>query len=58
MRGVGWAICFQDPTNGRVSNHWVTLHEVGAVGGFQPILVMVVWEHAFLFDYEPAERGR
>jgi Fe-Mn family superoxide dismutase len=58
MRGVGWAICFQDPANGRVSNHWVTLHEVGAVAGFQPVLVMDVWEHAFLLDYKPAERGK
>src|SRR5687768_1755275 len=29
MRGVGWAICFENPTNGRISNHWVTLHEHG-----------------------------
>jgi len=58
MRGVGWAICFLDPANGRLSNHWVTLHEVGNVAGFVPILVMDVWEHAFLLDYEPAERGK
>src|SRR5262249_8426947 len=37
MRGVGWAICFQDPANGRLSNHWITLHEVGNVAGFNPI---------------------
>ncbi len=58
MRGVGWAICFQDPMSGRVSNHWVSLHEVGNVAGFHPILVMDVWEHAFLLDYKPAERGK
>src|SRR6476659_10189070 len=29
MRGVGWAMCDQDPVNGRLSNHWITLHEVG-----------------------------
>jgi len=58
MRGVGWAICYQDPTNGRLSNHWITLHEVGNVSGFTPLLVMDVWEHAFLLDYKPAERPR
>jgi Fe-Mn family superoxide dismutase len=58
MRGIGWAICFQDPESGRLSNHWVTLHEVGNVAGFTPVLVMDVWEHAFLLDYEPAERPR
>ena len=58
MRGVGWAICYQDPANGRLSNHWVTLHEVGNVSGFTPLLVMDVWEHAFLLDYKPAERPK
>jgi Fe-Mn family superoxide dismutase len=58
MRGVGWAICYQNPTNGRLSNHWITLHETGHVAGFNPILVMDVWEHAFLLDYKPAERPK
>jgi Fe-Mn family superoxide dismutase len=58
MRGVGWAICFQDPTTKRLSNHWITLHENGNVAGYKPILVMDVWEHAFLLDYKPAERPK
>lgn len=58
MRGVGWAICYEDPQNGRLSNHWVTLHETGNVAGFAPVLVMDVWEHAFLLDYKPAERPK
>jgi len=58
MRGVGWAICYQNPANGRISNHWITLHETGNVAGFSPILVMDVWEHAFLLDYKPAERPK
>jgi superoxide dismutase, Fe-Mn family len=56
MRGVGWAICYQNPANGKLSNHWISLHETGNVSGFIPILVMDVWEHAFLLDYKPAER--
>jgi superoxide dismutase, Fe-Mn family len=58
MRGVGWAICYENPTNGRLSNHWITLHETGNVAGYNPILVMDVWEHAFLLDYKPAERPK
>ncbi len=58
MRGVGWAICYQNPGNGRLSNHWITLHETGNVAGFDPILVMDVWEHAYLLDYKPAERPK
>jgi Fe-Mn family superoxide dismutase len=58
MRGVGWAICLQDPKRNRLTNHWVTLHEIGNVAGFDPVLVMDVWEHAFLLDYKPAERPK
>ncbi|HKR02480.1 MAG TPA: superoxide dismutase [Pyrinomonadaceae bacterium] len=58
MRGVGWAICYENPANGRLSNHWITLHETGNVSGFNPVLVMDVWEHAFLLDFKPAERPK
>ena len=58
MRGVGWAICYENPSNGRLSNHWITLHEIGNVSGFNPVIVMDVWEHAFLLDYKPAERPK
>jgi superoxide dismutase, Fe-Mn family len=58
MRGVGWAICYENPANGRLSNHWITLHETGNVAGFVPVLVMDVWEHAYLLDYKPAERPK
>jgi len=58
MRGVGWAIAYLDPKTNRISNHWITLHEDGNVAGFKPLLVMDVWEHAFLLDYKPAERSK
>lgn len=58
MRGVGWAVLFQDPATTWLSNHWVTLHQDGNPAGFKPILIMDVWEHAFLLDYKPAERPK
>ncbi|MFL6231122.1 MAG: superoxide dismutase [Pyrinomonadaceae bacterium] len=58
MRGVGWSICYQNPANGALSNHWITLHETGNVSGFVPVLVMDVWEHAFILDYAPADRPK
>lgn len=58
MRGVGWAVLFQDPVTKTLSNHWITLHEEGNVAGFVPILVMDVWEHAWLLDYKPADRPK
>lgn len=58
MRGVGWAACYQDPVSGGLSNHWITLHEINNIAGFNPILIMDVWEHAFLLDYAPADRPK
>jgi Fe-Mn family superoxide dismutase len=58
MRGVGWAVCYENPVNGNLSNHWITGHDVGNVAGFNPILVLDVWEHAFLLDFKPAERPK
>jgi Fe-Mn family superoxide dismutase len=58
MRGVGWAICYLDPNTGHISNHWITLHETGNVSGFVPLVVMDVWEHAYLLDYRPADRPK
>jgi len=58
MRGVGWAILYQDPVTQQLSNHWIELHQQGVPSGFKPIVVMDVWEHAFLLDYKPAERDK
>lgn len=58
MRGVGWAILYQDPRTGWLSNHWVTLHQDGNVAGFRPILVCDAWEHAYVPDYKPTERDK
>jgi Fe-Mn family superoxide dismutase len=58
MRGVGWSIAYQDTTNGQITNHWITDHENGNLAGFVPIVVMDVWEHAFIKDYKPSERGK
>lgn len=50
MRGVGWAILYFDPRARALTNHWIGLHEEGHPAGFVPILVMDVWEHAFMVD--------
>ena len=58
MRGVGWVILFEDPTTDRLTNHWVTLHQEGIPAGFKPLLVMDVWEHAFMRDYKATEKAK
>jgi superoxide dismutase, Fe-Mn family len=56
MRGIGWAVLYEDPTNGRLINFWISDHENGHPPGFNPVLVMDVWEHAYTVDYKPTER--
>jgi Fe-Mn family superoxide dismutase len=58
MRGIGWVILFQDPATDRLTNHWVTLHQDGVPAGFKPLLVMDVWEHAFMRDYKATDKAR
>jgi Fe-Mn family superoxide dismutase len=58
MRGIGWAVLYQDPNTGRLQNFWITDHEYGHPAGFTPILVMDVWEHAYCVDWKPTERAK
>jgi Fe-Mn family superoxide dismutase len=51
MRGIGWVILYQDNMTGGLFNQWINEHEVGHLAGCRPILVMDVFEHAFITDY-------
>jgi len=52
MRGVGWAILYEDPGTGRLMNFWIAEHQNNHPAGCLPILVMDVWEHAYMTDYQ------
>jgi len=58
MRGIGWAILFEDPVTDRLSNHWISLHQEGIPAGFKPLLVMDVWEHAYMRDYQATDKKK
>ncbi len=51
MRGIGWTILYFEPGAGRLFNVWVNEHDVGHLSGALPLLIMDVFEHAFLTDY-------
>ena len=51
MRGIGWAVLYQDNVSAKLFNLWINEHDAGHPAGCMPILVMDVFEHAFMLDY-------
>jgi superoxide dismutase, Fe-Mn family len=51
MRGIGWVVLYEDPKSGRLMNVWINEHDVGHLAGGRPLLIMDVFEHAYLPDY-------
>jgi superoxide dismutase, Fe-Mn family len=51
MRGIGWTVLYQDHLGGRIFNLWINEHDVGHPAGCTPILILDVFEHAFMIDY-------
>jgi Fe-Mn family superoxide dismutase len=51
MRGIGWIILCQDEETGALFNVWVNEHDGGHLAGTTALLVMDVFEHAFMLDY-------
>jgi superoxide dismutase, Fe-Mn family len=50
MRGIGWAVLYQD--GDRLINFWINEHDTAHPAGCTPILIMDVFEHAFMLDYQ------
>lgn len=50
-RGVGWAVLYRDPETNYLINSWINEHDTGHPAGFTPLLVMDVFEHAYMPDY-------
>lgn len=58
MRGIGWAILSYDAAGKQFINHFVADHELGQLNGLVTILALDMWEHAYMVDYTPAEKGK
>jgi Fe-Mn family superoxide dismutase len=57
-RGSGWAMMYYDPLTKKLTHAWVDEHHVGQLGGLPIVLALDMWEHAFLFDYTPADKKK
>lgn len=55
-RGIGWAILYQDTNTNQLLNAWVDEQHIGHLTGLNVIVAFDIWEHAFLFDYVPAQK--
>lgn len=51
MRGIGWVVLYKDAKTGRLTNAWINEHDLGHLAGSQPLLVMDVFEHAYITQY-------
>jgi Fe-Mn family superoxide dismutase len=51
MRGIGWVVLYHDQQTGNMFNCWINEHDVAHLAGCEPLLIMDVFEHAFVFDY-------
>jgi len=51
MRGIGWVILYYDQIANRFFNVWINEHDLGHLSGAIPILIMDVFEHAYMIDY-------
>ncbi len=51
LRGIGWVVMYYDPVAKRLSNVWINEHDLGHLSGTIPLLVMDVFEHAYIADY-------
>jgi Fe-Mn family superoxide dismutase len=57
LRGIGWVATVRDPLTNRLCNVWIDEHDRGVPAATQAVLVIDLWEHAYLLDYQPAQRG-
>lgn len=51
LRGIGWAVLYQDNSNGSLNNFWIDEHHIGHPVDRTPLLVLDAWEHAYILDY-------
>ncbi|MBI2572571.1 Fe-Mn family superoxide dismutase [Candidatus Woesearchaeota archaeon] len=51
MRGIGWGVLYYDLSTGKLFNTWINEHDVGHLTTCAPLLIVDVFEHAFMVDY-------
>ncbi len=50
-RGIGWVVLYEDPISNKLFSVWINEHDMGHLSGCKVLLVMDVFEHAYMIDY-------
>lgn len=56
-RGIGWAMMYYDKNSDQLIHAWIDEQHLGQLNGLHPILCLDMWEHSFVFDYQPSGKG-
>ena len=56
-RGVGWVMCYIDRPAQKLVCTWVDEQHLGQLADLDIILALDMWEHAYMRDYLPADKG-
>ncbi len=50
-RGVGWVMSAHERTSNRLLTFWVDEHHLGVPANLRPVILLDLWEHAYLKDF-------
>ena len=56
-RGVGWAMCYIDRSINKLVTTWVDEQHQGQLADVDIVLALDMWEHSYMRDYLPADKG-
>lgn len=51
LRGIGWVVMYYDKKADRIFHVWIDDHGTNHLSGCTPLIVMDMWEHAFIAEY-------
>jgi Fe-Mn family superoxide dismutase len=57
-RGIGWAILYYDREASRLLNAWVEEQHLGQLNSLEPVLMLDMWEHSYIYDYPTSEKKK
>ncbi len=57
-RGIGWAVMSYDGGSGRLVMSWTDEQHLGQLIATNPVLMLDMWEHSYLFDYTPGDKKK